>query len=564
MPKLTKDEIFRVHARVLYIDIDIHHGDGVQEAFYNSNRVLTVSFHKYFNDFFPGTGHIDEVGHSLGKYFSLNVPLQDGIDNESYVALFKAIMEPTITTFQPSAIVLQCGADSLGCDRLGCFNLSISAHGECVRFIKAFGLPLIVLGGGGYTIKNVSRCWTYETAVILDLHQDLPNSLPHTAYDDFFAPDWKLHPDLVAGRTRFENLNTKQGLEKIRIGILERLRYMHGAPSVGMVEIPPSLAPWLIEEEKEAEEADEKAGIRRDEHRANNDWFENDGDGEFLSFAESAAASGNIPTSMVPGYNHLGEREKRGAAISASAAMRSSSNGNAAFEKSINAPVATPRPRPRPAANSTGRSAGGGGGGSVGRRKKVVSSTSTPASTSKSVGKPPRNSVTTPAPAPAPLPTPSLTLASTPAQIPAPVRPTTFILSSLPALPLFGALPALPSLPCLPIAESVDITTPRLPIVELLADTTMIDSNGMEQVPPKVIETTGVMTGTTESRSLTEMDSTTTDSTDLINPTREGMDSTSTDLIRTEGVVAARADDTTMSSIAEDAAMLLAIMKDGM
>lgn len=150
-------ELLRVHPRVLYIDIDIHHGDGVQEAFYQSNRVLTVSFHKYAGDFFPGTGAVDEIGNGLGKYFSLNVPLQDGIDDESYLALFKAVMEPTITTFRPSSIVLQCGADSLGCDRLGAFNLSIAAHGECVRFIKSFDLPMLVVGGGGYTIRWVLR-----------------------------------------------------------------------------------------------------------------------------------------------------------------------------------------------------------------------------------------------------------------------------------------------------------------------------------------------------------------------------------------------------------------------
>ncbi|GAA5978820.1 hypothetical protein JCM10908_004498 [Rhodotorula pacifica] len=243
-------ELLRTHPRVLYIDIDIHHGDGVQEAFYNTNRVLTVSFHKYSPDFFPGTGHIDELGHALGKNFSLNVPLQDGIDNESYVALFKSIMEPTIQTYRPSAIVLQCGADSLGADRLGCFNLSIAAHGECVRFIKSFALPLIVLGGGGYTIKNVSRCWTYETAVLLGLEQDLPNALPHTAYDDFFAPDWKLHPELASGRNRLENCNSRESLERIRVGILERVRYMHGAPGVQMQEVPPSLASWIADEDE--------------------------------------------------------------------------------------------------------------------------------------------------------------------------------------------------------------------------------------------------------------------------------------------------------------------------
>ncbi|GAA5833786.1 hypothetical protein JCM11251_005965 [Rhodosporidiobolus azoricus] len=296
-------ELLRVHPRVLYIDIDIHHGDGVQEAFYNSNRVLTVSFHKYSPDFFPGTGHIDELGHALGKYFSLNVPLQDGIDNESYVGLFKSVMEPTINTFRPSAIVLQCGADSLGCDRLGCFNLSIAAHGECVRFIKSFNLPLLVLGGGGYTIKNVSRCWTYETAVLLGLEQDLPNALPQTAYDDFFAPDWKLHPELAGGRNRLENLNSRKQLERIRQGVLERVRYMAGAPGVQMGEGVPSLAQWLVDEEeeegasegeREGEGEGEKGnGRKRDEHKGAGEYFasERDREGDPPNTTSGAASS---------------------------------------------------------------------------------------------------------------------------------------------------------------------------------------------------------------------------------------------------------------------------------
>jgi len=65
-------------------------------------------------------------------------------------------------------IVLQCGADSLSCDRLGVFNLSLKGHGECVRFVKTFNIPTLVLGGGGYTVKNVARCWAYETSLILD------------------------------------------------------------------------------------------------------------------------------------------------------------------------------------------------------------------------------------------------------------------------------------------------------------------------------------------------------------------------------------------------------------
>lgn len=256
-------ELLRYHPRVLYIDIDIHHGDGVQEAFYNSNRVLTVSFHKYGNDFFPCTGALSEIGTAIGKHFCLNVPLQDGIDDSAYVSLFKSIIEPSITTFRPESIVLQCGADSLGLDRLGCFNLSIAAHGECVRFVKSFNLPLLVLGGGGYTIRNVARCWTYETAVLTGCN--VPDQLPSTPYLEYFAPTYKLHEPL---QTRVENTNSRASLEKIRRECLEQLRYLHGAPSVQMHELPPDLnGAWVEEEANEdtmSGKADASGEAKRD------------------------------------------------------------------------------------------------------------------------------------------------------------------------------------------------------------------------------------------------------------------------------------------------------------
>ncbi|KAF6141104.1 hypothetical protein GIB67_006549 [Kingdonia uniflora] len=104
-------ELLKQHERVLYVDFDIHHGDGVEEAFYTTDRVMTVSFHK-FGDYFP------DIGHGKGKYYSLNVPLDDGIDDESYQSLFKPIMEKVMEVFRPGAVVLQCGADSLSGDRL--------------------------------------------------------------------------------------------------------------------------------------------------------------------------------------------------------------------------------------------------------------------------------------------------------------------------------------------------------------------------------------------------------------------------------------------------------------
>lgn len=151
------------------MDIDIHHGDGVEEAFYTTDRVMTVSFHK-FGDYFPGTGDIRDTGYAKGKYYSLNVPLDDGIDDESYHFLFKPIIGKVMEVFKPGAVVLQCGADSLSGDRLGCFNLSIKGHAECVKFMRSFNVPLLLLGGGGYTIRNVARCWCYEVCFSFNYH----------------------------------------------------------------------------------------------------------------------------------------------------------------------------------------------------------------------------------------------------------------------------------------------------------------------------------------------------------------------------------------------------------
>ena len=234
---------------MLYIDIDIHHGDGVEFAFYHSNRVMTLSFHKYTGDFFPGTGKLDDNGAGLGKHFCLNVPLQDGIDDDMYLTTFKTVVDDTVTAFRPSAIVLQCGADSLGCDRLGAFNLSIAAHGECVNFVRKYGVPLLVVGGGGYTIKNVSRCWTYETAVLVGA--TVSDNLPSTIYDSFFREShWKLHPPLTG---RVENQNTPASLQRITIAVRNKLRYLQGAPSVALQDIPPNLAGWLEDEDRTRE-----------------------------------------------------------------------------------------------------------------------------------------------------------------------------------------------------------------------------------------------------------------------------------------------------------------------
>lgn len=140
----------------------------MEEAFLTSDRVMTVSFHKFGNDFFPGTGNLRNMGRKSGRHYSVNVPLKDGIDDRTYYEdLFEPIMSAINYRFDPSVIVLQSGADSLAEDRLGAFNLTIRGHAQCQKLLTSWGKPMLVLGGGGYSIANTARCWAYETATLV-------------------------------------------------------------------------------------------------------------------------------------------------------------------------------------------------------------------------------------------------------------------------------------------------------------------------------------------------------------------------------------------------------------
>ncbi|XP_065197418.1 histone deacetylase 3-like [Sycon ciliatum] len=280
-------ELLKYHPRVLYIDIDIHHGDGVQEAFYLTDRVMTCSFHKYGRGFFPGTGDMYETGFDLGKYFSVNVPLKDGIDDNGFLYIFKPVIQGIVQHFQPSVIVLQCGADSLGCDRLGCFNLTTRGHGECVSLVKSFGIPLLVLGGGGYTVRNVARCWTHETALLLD--QPIANDLPYNEYCEYFAPDLMLHPEIGS---RIENQNPRQYLDQIKSMILDNLRILDCAPSVQMQVIPPPLLPPKETDDEDRDPDQRESTADRDKRVVpENEFYAESGDGDRETFPVDLAAA---------------------------------------------------------------------------------------------------------------------------------------------------------------------------------------------------------------------------------------------------------------------------------
>jgi len=152
-----------------------------------------------------------------------------------FLQIFKPIILKIMDVYNPGAVVLQCGADSLTGDRLGCFNLTVKGHGDCVKYVKSFNVPLLVLGGGGYTINNVARCWAYETAVLVD-QEDLASEIPENDfYHEYYAPEYNLH---LKPSPTVQNNNTKEYLKKYKTQILEHLSQLQGAPSVQMQEIP--------------------------------------------------------------------------------------------------------------------------------------------------------------------------------------------------------------------------------------------------------------------------------------------------------------------------------------
>ncbi len=163
--------------RVAYVDIDAHHGDGVQNAFYASDRVLTISLHESGRTLFPGTGDVAETGEEAGEGFAVNVPLAPSTDDEIYLWAFRSIVPPLVRAFQPDVLVTQQGIDTHTDDPITHLALTSRGHTAAVSELKALSPGRwIALGGGGYDLSAVARCWALDYAVMLGA--DLPDDIP--------------------------------------------------------------------------------------------------------------------------------------------------------------------------------------------------------------------------------------------------------------------------------------------------------------------------------------------------------------------------------------------------
>jgi len=162
--------------RVAYVDIDAHHGDGVQNAFYTDPNVLTISTHERGDRLFPGTGFVEEMGEGAGRGYSVNLPLDVLTDPSIYLPAFDAVVPPLLGAFKPDVVVMQLGIDSHRTDPLTHLALDVQGFARAVARISALAPRVVALGGGGYDIGNVARAWTAAWAVMneVEISGDLP------------------------------------------------------------------------------------------------------------------------------------------------------------------------------------------------------------------------------------------------------------------------------------------------------------------------------------------------------------------------------------------------------
>ena len=164
---------------------------GLQEAFYCSSKVLTVSLHKYETGFFPlNSGGLEEIGETWGRGYNINIPFHHGVNDEQYLSTFTRLLPKISQSFQPQVFVLQCGADTLFADPMKSFNLTTKSIVQCVKEVLDLDKPVLILGGGGYHLPDTARLWTSITAACLE--ESLDNDIPEHDYFPFYGPDFTL------------------------------------------------------------------------------------------------------------------------------------------------------------------------------------------------------------------------------------------------------------------------------------------------------------------------------------------------------------------------------------
>ena len=158
--------------KIAYIDIDAHHGNGVQEAFYNNADVLFISSHETGKTLYPWSGNVDEIGEDGGKGFTINMPMEPQSDDEVFSFAFNEIVPAVIESFAPDVIVAELGADSLISDPLTHLRLTNNSYINAINKMIELCPRIMALGGGGYDLYRTARCWTLAWSALNNIEPE--------------------------------------------------------------------------------------------------------------------------------------------------------------------------------------------------------------------------------------------------------------------------------------------------------------------------------------------------------------------------------------------------------
>jgi acetoin utilization protein AcuC len=189
-PVLAILEIRAAGYRVCYVDVDAHHGDGVQEAFYEEPAVLTVSIHQDGRTIFPGTGFPNEVGRGAGLGYAVNVPVLPGSADDEYDYFREQILDPLWDAYRPDVLVTEIGVDSLRDDPLTVLNWTLSGLDRFLIWASEKATPWLAVGGGGYRRWNAIRGWALVWARMLGT--TLPSRRPSGGPEGPLPESWPI------------------------------------------------------------------------------------------------------------------------------------------------------------------------------------------------------------------------------------------------------------------------------------------------------------------------------------------------------------------------------------
>jgi acetoin utilization protein AcuC len=181
-PAVAIAQVLRAHPgwRVMYVDVDVHHGDGVQWIFYDDPRVLTVSLHQSGRYLYPGTGFEDEIGEGDARGTAANLPLLPFTGNDDYLYALRSLVPPLAAAFRPDVLVTQLGADTHHGDPLANLGLTMAAYPEMARLLHSVahdvcGGRWVATGGGGYQAETVvPKVWTIYFAEMVGAPETIP------------------------------------------------------------------------------------------------------------------------------------------------------------------------------------------------------------------------------------------------------------------------------------------------------------------------------------------------------------------------------------------------------